>query len=118
MIRMLIILVVGVLLRMKQLFCGLFFEIELKDVNMVSKFLICFNNWFMLDYILYNVKKVGFNMVVIVIGKENFKFRLYYGEKNFNNDFYGLKILFVIQYIVLDRVKFFGIVDVFQQVID
>lgn len=118
MTRTLIILAAGASSRMKQSSRGSLSETELKDANTVSKSLIRLNNRPMLDYILYNAKKAGFNTVVIVTGKENSKFRSYYGEKNLNNDFHGLKISFAIQYIASDRVKPFGTADALQQAID
>lgn len=64
-----------------------------------------------LDYLLYNAQKSGYLDVVIVVGEKDNSIRAYYGNKDVNNDFKGLKISYAIQPIPEDRVKPFGTAD-------
>ena len=71
----------------------------------------------MLDYVLYNAKRAGYKNIYIVIGEQGGLFRKFYGSKDRDNYFHGLKISFAIQYIPKDRVKPFGTADALFQAV-
>lgn len=90
---------------------------DIKQANERSKGLISVGNEGrpMMDYVLYNAKRAGFTHIYIVIGEQGDLFREFYGSKDRDNEFRGLKISFAIQYIPEGRVKPFGTADaVFQ----
>ena len=64
-----------------------------------------------LDYLLYNAKKAGFENVLVVVGEHADEFKKYYGSKTKNNDFNGLNISYATQYIPQGRIKPFGTAD-------
>lgn len=64
-----------------------------------------------LDYLLYNARGSGYSDVVIVVGEKDNSIREYYGDKDTNNNFNGLKISYAIQLIPEGRVKPFGTAD-------
>ncbi|MBA7665639.1 MAG: nucleotidyltransferase [Calditrichaeota bacterium] len=68
-----------------------------------------------LDYLLYNSREAGYRDVVIVIGDKDDYIRLYYGEKDRNNDFYGLSISYALQAIPEGRKKPLGTADALLQ---
>jgi len=68
-----------------------------------------------LHYLLNNAKKAGYLNIYIVIGEKDMLFQEVYGKKESGNDFKGLIISFVRQYIPKERIKPFGTADaVFQ----
>ncbi len=68
-----------------------------------------------LDYSLYNAREAGYRDVVIVIGDKDDYIRLYYGEKDRNNDFHGLSISYALQAIPEGREKPLGTADALLQ---
>ena len=68
-----------------------------------------------LDYLLYNARKSGYLDVVIVVGEKDNSIREYYGNKDVNNDFKGLKISYAIQLIPEGRAKPLGTADALLQ---
>jgi dTDP-glucose pyrophosphorylase len=64
-----------------------------------------------LDYLLYNARESGYSDIVIVIGERDNSIRDYYGSKDADNDFNGLKISYAIQPIPIGRTKPFGTAD-------
>tara|TARA_R110002073_G_scaffold14554_1_gene59300 strand:- start:75374 stop:76246 length:873 start_codon:yes stop_codon:yes gene_type:complete len=82
-----------------------------EQANSRSKALILINDRPMLDYVLTNAKLAGYKHVYIVIGKESDLFKSYYGTKQSNNNFNGLSISFVHQFIPEGRTKPFGTAD-------
>ncbi|MDC9721886.1 MAG: sugar phosphate nucleotidyltransferase [Urechidicola sp.] len=72
----------------------------------------------LMDYLLYNAKKAGYQNLYIITGKENSLFKSFYGEQNSNNDFHGLTINFAVQEIPKNRVKPFGTADALYQAME
>jgi len=70
-----------------------------------------------MDYLLYNAKQAGYKNVYIVIGEKETLIKEFYGSKNRGNDFHGLTINYVIQYIPKNRIKPFGTADALAQAI-
>lgn len=64
-----------------------------------------------LDYLLYNARESGYKDIVIVIGEKDNSIREYYGESDFNNEFFGLRISYAIQPIPQGRTKPLGTGD-------
>ncbi len=64
-----------------------------------------------LDYLLFNARESGYSDIVIVVGQNDSSVRDYYGKKDDNNDFNGLKISYAIQPIPKERTKPFGTAD-------
>ena len=64
-----------------------------------------------LDYLLYNARNSGYLDVVIVVGEKDNSIREYYGNKDVNNEFKGLKISYAIQPIPKGRLKPLGTAD-------
>ncbi|UCH61821.1 MAG: NTP transferase domain-containing protein [Fidelibacterota bacterium] len=68
-----------------------------------------------LDYLLYNAQEAGYRDIVIVIGDKDDQIRLYYGEKERNNDFHGLCISYALQAVPEGREKPLGTADALLQ---
>jgi glucose-1-phosphate adenylyltransferase len=68
-----------------------------------------------LDYQLYNMKKAGIDDVVIVVGEKDEVLRQYYGLKDRDNEFHGVRITYAIQRIPEGRTKPMGTVDALLQ---
>jgi NDP-sugar pyrophosphorylase family protein len=68
-----------------------------------------------LDYLLYNARQTGYRDVLIVIGEGDDSIRSYYGHKDEDNDFSGLKISYAIQQIPEGRQKPMGTADALYQ---
>lgn len=68
-----------------------------------------------LDYLLYNMKRAGIEDVVIVIGEKDDMLRQYYGAKDRDNVFHGLRISYAIQRIPEGRQKPMGTSDALLQ---
>ncbi|HQF41760.1 MAG TPA: sugar phosphate nucleotidyltransferase [Ignavibacteriaceae bacterium] len=64
-----------------------------------------------LDYLLFNARESGYYDIVIVIGENDNSIKEYYGPKDFDNDFNGLKISYAVQPIPEGRNKPFGTAD-------
>ena len=64
-----------------------------------------------LDYLLNNMKHAGFEDIVIVIAERDAELREYYGSKDRDNDFHGLRISYAIQRIPPGRKKPIGTSD-------
>jgi len=64
-----------------------------------------------LDYLLYNARESGYSDVVIVVGEKDSSIRDYYGLKDSNNEFNGLRISYAIQPIPKERSKPYGTGD-------
>jgi NDP-sugar pyrophosphorylase family protein len=68
-----------------------------------------------LDYLLYNMKKAGIGDVVIVVGEKDDVLKQYYGLKDRDNEFHGLRITYAIQHIPEGRRKPIGTSDALMQ---
>lgn len=68
-----------------------------------------------LDYGLYNLRKAGVQDVVIVVGEGDTLLRNYYGAKDQDNEFHGLRISYAIQRIPDGRQKPMGTADALLQ---
>jgi NDP-sugar pyrophosphorylase family protein len=68
-----------------------------------------------LDYLLFNLKKAGIDDVVIVVGEQDEVLRQYYGLKDRDNEFHGLRITYAIQRIPEGRRKPIGTSDALMQ---
>jgi glucose-1-phosphate adenylyltransferase len=68
-----------------------------------------------LDYGLHNLFKAGVRDAVIVIGERDASLRSYYGEKDRDNEFHGLRISYAIQRIPAGREKPMGTSDALLQ---
>ena len=64
-----------------------------------------------LDYLLNNMKRAGLEDIVIVIAERDADLRTYYGEKDRDNDFHGLRISYAVQRIPPGREKPVGTSD-------
>jgi dTDP-glucose pyrophosphorylase len=64
-----------------------------------------------LDYLLYNARESGYKDIVIVIGENDNSIKDYYGSKDRDNDFKGLKISYAIQPIPSGRNRPMGTAD-------
>jgi NDP-sugar pyrophosphorylase family protein len=64
-----------------------------------------------LDYLLYNMKQAGLQDIVIVIAEHDAELRSYYGLKDRDNDFHGLRISYAVQHIPAGRRKPIGTSD-------
>lgn len=95
-------------------------EKEIAEANERSKGLIGVgpNGRPLLDYLLWNAKNAGYKNIYIIIGEQGDLFKLFYGSKNSNNNFYGLKVSFATQYIPEGRVKPFGTADALFQAVE
>tara|TARA_B100000787_G_scaffold170262_1_gene165381 strand:+ start:7006 stop:7866 length:861 start_codon:yes stop_codon:yes gene_type:complete len=111
----LIILAGGASSRMKKSSSTELSKETVNQANSRSKALILLNNRPMLDYVLFNAKQAGFKHIYIVIGKDDYLFKTYYGIQTSDNYFHEVKISYVYQYIPEGRTKPFGTADaVFQ----
>jgi len=68
-----------------------------------------------LDYQLYNMKKAGIDDIVIVVGEKDEALRQYYGLKDRDNEFRGLRITYAVQRIPEGRKKPMGTSDALMQ---
>ena len=68
-----------------------------------------------LDYLLNNMKHAGIDDIVIVIAERDEELRQYYGPKDRDNDFHGLRISYAIQRIPPGRKKPIGTSDALTQ---
>jgi len=68
-----------------------------------------------LDYLLYNARQAGYADIVIVIGEGDDSVRAYYGEKDRDNDFSGMRISYAVQRIPPGRRKPQGTADALYQ---
>ena len=95
-------------------------EEERAQANKRSKSLISIDDSGrpLMDYLLYNAKKAGYQNIYIITGKENSLFKSFYGEQDSNNDFHGLTINFAVQEIPKNRVKPFGTADALYQAME
>ncbi|MCL6265453.1 sugar phosphate nucleotidyltransferase [Flagellimonas myxillae] len=93
---------------------------DIKQANERSKGLISVGQEGrpMMDYVLYNAKRAGYENIYIVIGEQGNLFREYYGSKDKDNPWNGLKISFAIQFIPEGRVKPFGTADALFQAVE
>lgn len=64
-----------------------------------------------LDYLLYNARESGYTDIVIVIGEKDNSIKAYYGSKDSDNEFFGLKISYAVQPIPEGRTKPYGTAD-------
>ena len=72
----------------------------------------------LMDYLLYNAKYAGYKNIFIVIGEKGELFKEFYGNKDKDNEFNGLNISFVVQYIPDNRIKPFGTADALYQAVE
>lgn len=92
----------------------------LKEADEKSKAMIGLggNHRPFLDYLLYNAREAGLRDIVIVVGEKDFSIRAYYGQKDRENEFHGLKISYAIQKIPMNRKKPLGTADALQQALE
>lgn len=85
----------------------------IEDANKKSKSMIGVGKNYrpFLDYLLYNARESGYSDIVIVIGEKDNSIKNYYGQKDLNNEFYGLRISYAVQPIPQGRIKPFGTAD-------
>ncbi|MBW8200610.1 sugar phosphate nucleotidyltransferase [Flagellimonas abyssi] len=90
---------------------------EIQQANERSKGLIGLggNGRPMLDYVLYNAKRAGYEKIYIVIGEQGELFRDFYGG---SNGFHGLEVVFAIQRVPSEREKPFGTADALCQAME
>ncbi|MGG8497032.1 sugar phosphate nucleotidyltransferase [Tenacibaculum sp. TC6] len=94
-------------------------EEEINQANNRSKGLIGLDTEGrpLLDYLLYNAQKTGYENIYIVIGENGTLFKEFYGNKDQENNFHGLSVSFAIQKIPENRVKPFGTADALFQAV-
>jgi glucose-1-phosphate adenylyltransferase len=68
-----------------------------------------------LDYLLYNARKTGYEDVLIVVSEKDNSMKEYYGTKENDNSFHGLRISYATQRIPEGRVKPLGTADALLQ---
>ncbi|MFK5982985.1 MAG: sugar phosphate nucleotidyltransferase [Flavobacteriaceae bacterium] len=95
-------------------------EEELKNANSRSKALLGFgkDNRPILDFLLLNAEKAGYQNIIIIISEDDRMFKEFYGSKTKNNKFMSLSISFATQYIPKDRIKPFGTADAVLQALE
>jgi glucose-1-phosphate adenylyltransferase len=95
-------------------------EEELKNANSRSKALLGFgkNNRPILDFLLLNAEKAGYQNITIIISEDGGMFKDFYGNKTKNNKFNSLSISYATQSIPKDRVKPFGTADAVSQALE
>ncbi|MFC5683666.1 sugar phosphate nucleotidyltransferase [Flavobacterium sp. MAHUQ-51] len=93
---------------------------EIAQANERSKGLIGVgpNGRPLMDYLLLNAKRAGYKNIYIIIGEQGELFKAFYGDKDKDNNFYGLNVSFAIQYIPEGRVKPFGTADALFQAVE
>lgn len=64
-----------------------------------------------LDYLLYNARQTGYKDVLIIVGEKDESIRNYYGQKDRDNEFHGLKISYATQWIPAGKEKPIGTAD-------
>jgi NDP-sugar pyrophosphorylase family protein len=69
----------------------------------------------LLDYLLWNAERAGYEDIVLVVGENDHAFRQQYGSADRNNRFHALEISYAIQKIPAGRVKPFGTADALLQ---
>ncbi|MEN2402776.1 sugar phosphate nucleotidyltransferase [Flavobacterium sp. MC2016-06] len=72
----------------------------------------------LLDYLLLNAKRAGYQNIYIIIGEQGELFKEFYGSEMKNNNFHGLNISFAVQYIPEGRIKPFGTADALFQAVE
>ncbi len=92
-------------------------ESLISDANLKAKSMIGVgkNHRPFLDYLLYNARQAGYTDVLIVIGENDDSIKKYYGEKDSDNDFFGLKVSYAVQIIPAGREKPLGTADALYQ---
>ena len=95
-------------------------EEEIKAANTTSKALIRFGkeNRPILDFLLHNAEKAGYEQVYLITGVDNDSFKKYYGNQTANNPFNGLLISYATQQIPVGREKPFGTADAVTQAME
>ncbi len=68
-----------------------------------------------LDYLLYNARQTGYKDVLIIVGEKDDSIRKYYGQKDRDNEFHGLKISYATQWIPAGKEKPIGTADALYQ---
>ena len=68
-----------------------------------------------LDYLLYNARQTGYKDVLIIVGEKDDSIRNYYGQKDRDNEFHGLKISYATQWIPAGKEKPIGTADALYQ---
>ncbi len=68
-----------------------------------------------LDYLLYNARQTGYKDVLIIVGEKDDSIRKYYGQKDRDNEFHGLKISYATQWIPTGKEKPIGTADALYQ---
>ena len=114
----LIILAGGASSRMKKSAASSLSDDMIAQANTRSKALILLNDRPMLDYVLYNAKQAGITDIIIVIHPKGKLFKEYYGSKEQDNDFHGLRISYAVQHIPEHREKPLGTADALLQAME
>lgn len=68
-----------------------------------------------LDYLLYNARKTGYEDILIVVSEKDNSMKEYYGKKENDNPFHGLRISYATQCIPQGRTKPLGTADALLQ---
>ncbi len=68
-----------------------------------------------LDYLLYNARETGYEDILIVVSERDRSMKDYYGGKESNNSFHGLRISYATQFIPEGRTKPLGTADALLQ---
>ncbi len=89
----------------------------IKEANSKAKSMIGVgqNHRPFLDYLLYNAREAGYTDILVVIGEKDDSIRGYYGNKDQDNDFHGLKISYATQKIPPGKEKPIGTADALLQ---
>jgi glucose-1-phosphate adenylyltransferase len=114
----LIILAAGASSRMRESFKDATeFDPNNSNVDLTSKALIKLGkaNRPMLDYLLLNAKKAGYEDIYLVVGETATDFKKHYSNNSIFND---INIFFATQYIPKDRSKPFGTADAVWQALE
>lgn len=85
----------------------------IKDADEKSKSMIGVGKSYrpFLDYLLFNARESGYKDIIIVVSQNDNSIKKYYGEKEKNNEFHGLKISYAVQLIPEGRYKPLGTAD-------
>lgn len=93
---------------------------ELKKLKNLSKVLmpIGTDNRPILDYLLINAKKAGYQQIFLIVGEQSDRFKSFYGIHDSFNSYNGLQIHYATQYIPEGRRKPFGTGDALFQALE
>jgi len=83
-------------------------EAEQKSKSMIT---VGYSQRPFLDYLLFNARDVGYDDILIIVSEHDTSIRDYYGSKEKDNSFKGLRISYAVQRVPAGRTKPLGTAD-------